>query len=773
MAGLQVLPDAVVYVSAVNKNTTEKTAASGHSELESYTQLMRALLPRMVGVSIFNAAGELHWSSEMAVDEALRQLVAESMRAAREEPGGIGLWITDGEPHYIFWLWRPVGDRTAPFASLLVRCKAGPESENRTLSFVYSLLRPALDILGRELLNYEQIVNLSGALAEHDQDLDMLLKVSGSDGSANDDGGDELKVILGAAIEHVNGGLAALIVPEKGLVLVRQQTGHTMDASLVARAHRHLLSTAQMRRDALIVNHMKLQTGDSNNAYRLLACPVARADGRPLGVLALFRSMDMPEFTPRQARLGELLARRASAVIASSYDALTGLLNRPAFEARVHNMLTQDRTAQRWWSALSVDTNRTHVINDTYGMHIGDKVIAQIGELIRKRLPPGSVAARMSGDRFAVLLRASLDDAARFAEALRQGAEQLGNGIGDGSIAVSISVGVAAVEPRAEEFTHAFAAAETACKAANDRGRNRVEIFQEADESIIRRFTDINMVADLRAAIAEGRMRLYAQMLLPLGGTHLRPHFELLLRMIGTDGQTIGPHTFMSSAHRYQLMPEIDRWVVGEALKLLKPHAELLVKDPVVFTINCSGQSLQDEAWTGFLIAQIKDSGLNPAALCFELTESAAVGNLAHTETLMHQLRKLGCGIALDDFGTGLSSLAYLRSLPITMLKIDGSFVRDVLRDSKAESTIQAIAQLARAMSLVTVAEYVETEEIRNRIAQLGVDYGQGFAIAQPVPIDEVLEQLPLYAAVATMTNAMPEAALARLPVLSAMSAAV
>jgi diguanylate cyclase (GGDEF)-like protein len=734
---------------------------------------MRALLPRMTGASIFNAAGDLYWSNEIAVDEALRQLVAESMRAARDEPGATGLWITDGEPHYIFWLWRPVGDRSAPFATLLVRCKAGAESENRTLSFVHALLRPALEILARELLNREQIVNLSGALAEHDQDLDMLLKVSGSDGSANDDGGDELKVILGAAIEHVNGGLAALIVPEKGLVLVRQQTGHNMDASLVARAHRHLLSTAQMRRDALIVNHMKLQTGDGNNSYRLLACPVARADGRSLGVLALFRSMDMPEFTPRQARLGELLARRASAVIASSYDALTGLLNRPAFESRVHNMLTQDSSAQRWWSALSIDTNRTHVINDTYGMHIGDKVIAQIGELVRKRLPPGSVAARMSGDRFAVLLRASLDDAARFAEALRQGAERLGAGIGDGSIAVSISVGVAAVEPRAAEFTHAFAAAETACKAANDRGRNRVEIFQEADESIIRRFTDINMVADLRAAIAGGRMRLYAQMLLPLGGTHLRPHFELLLRMIGTDGQTIGPHTFMSSAQRYQLMPEIDRWVVGEALKLLKPHAALLASDPVVFTINCSGQSLQDEAWTEFLIRQINDSGLNPAALCFELTESAAVGNLAHTETLMRQLRKLGCGIALDDFGTGLSSLAYLRSLPITMLKIDGSFVRDVLRDSKAESTIQAIAQLARAMSLITVAEYVETEEIRNRIAQLGVDYGQGFAIAQPVPIDEVLEQLPLYAAAATATHAVPEVEPARLPVLSALSAAV
>jgi EAL domain-containing protein (putative c-di-GMP-specific phosphodiesterase class I) len=205
----------------------------------------------------------------------------------------------------------------------------------------------------------------------------------------------------------------------------------------------------------------------------------------------------------------------------------------------------------------------------------------------------------------------------------------------------------------------------------------------------------------------------------------------------------------MSAAHRYQLMPEIDRWVVAEALNLLKPHAKLLATSGIVFTINCDGQSLKDDAFTDFIVTQVAASGINPAALCFELTESAAVGNLAHAETLMRRLRKLGCGIALDDFGTGLSSLAYLRSLPISMLKIDGSFVRDVLKDPKAESTIQAIAQLARAMSLTTVAEYVETDEIRYRIAKLGVDYAQGFAIGRPLPIGDVLEQLPLYAAVA------------------------
>ncbi|MDE2250823.1 MAG: sensor domain-containing phosphodiesterase [Gammaproteobacteria bacterium] len=731
-------------------DTSKETARAAGSEFEPYTKLLRALLPRLTGVSIFNAASEVIWSSDMVTDPALVRMVAESMRSACDEPGVPGVWITDGEPIYIFWLWRPgTAAPTPPFAAVLVRCKSGQQSEQRTLAFVHALVRPALEILTRELVNREQISSLSGSLAEQDHDLDMLLSVSGNDASGEDGGGDELKAVLRAAVEHIQGGLAAIIVPEKGLVLVRRDPHHAIEASLVARAHRHLVSTAQLRSEAVIVNRMCLQGNDAQKVYRLLSCAVLRADGRAIGVLALFRPDTMPEFTPRQARLAELLARRVATVIAASYDALTGLLNRPAFEQRVQSTLRQEASVQRWWSAVAVDTNRMHVINDSYGMHVGDKVIAQLGELIRKRIPPGAIAARISGDRFALLLPVGLDDAARFAESLRQGAERLGSTIGDGTLVVSISVGVAAVEPRAQEFTHAFAAAETACKAANDRGRNRVEVFQEADESIIRRFTDINVITDLRAAITAGRLRLNAQLLLPLGRTQLRPHFELLLRMRGADGETVGPDHFMSAAHRYQLMPEIDRWVVSEALRLLRPHSDLLAGNAVVFTINCSGQSLKDGAFTEFLTAQIAASGINPEALCFELTESAAVGNLTHAETLMRQLRKLGCGIALDDFGTGLSSLSYLRSLPISMLKIDGSFVRDVLRDPKAESTIQAIAQLARAMSLVTVAEYVETDEIRHRIAQLGVDYGQGFAIGQPVPIEDVLEQLPLYAAVA------------------------
>jgi diguanylate cyclase (GGDEF)-like protein len=586
----------------------------------------------------------------------------------------------------------------------------------------------------------------------------LLLSVSGG-GPETPDSGHDLKAMVASATEHLKVGLAALIVPEKGIALIQVSAEAPLETGLLAKAHRHLLSMAQVRRQATIVNRMVLQHAGTEAAYRVLACPIAKPDGRSMGVLALFRSESAPEFTAHHGRLTELLARRVASIVTHSYDALTGLLTRPAFEQRVRAALADEKGAKRAWSALFIDINRLHVINDNYGMHMGDRVIAQLGELIRSRLPPGAIAARISGDRFAILLPATLQDAASFAESLRAGAEEAGKAFGDGKMQVSISIGVSAVPPLSKELVHAFAAAETACKAANDRGRNRVEVYQEADQSIVRRFTDINLIAELRAAIADNRLQLNAQLIVPLGAHRGPPHFEILLRMIAENGEIVGPDHFMSAAHRYQLMPTLDRWVLARSIEVLKPHAEALRASQVVFNINFSGQSLQDAEFTEYLAGLVQKSGLDPGSLCFELTESAAIGNLSRAEPLMRRLRELGCHVALDDFGTGLSSLAYLRTLPVDFLKIDGSFVRDVLKDSRTESMVQAIAQLAHSMSLTTVAEYVETEEILTRITSLGVDYGQGFSIGKPLPLSELVAELPLYAAAAQPSGVWPATA--------------
>jgi EAL domain-containing protein (putative c-di-GMP-specific phosphodiesterase class I) len=213
--------------------------------------------------------------------------------------------------------------------------------------------------------------------------------------------------------------------------------------------------------------------------------------------------------------------------------------------------------------------------------------------------------------------------------------------------------------------------------------------------------------------------------------------------MLDEKGRLVSFDRLLSAANRYQLMPVIDRWVVETAIALLQQRASHLANRQIAFAINFSGQSLHDEEFSDFLIDHLRMSGLEPGLFCFELTENATVTNIKRADALMRRLRELGCGVALDDFGTGLSSLSFLRQLPITMLKIDGSFVRDVLVDPRAESMVRAIAQLARSMSMATVAEYVETREIAARVARLGVDYGQGFAIGRPTPLAEILVGLP------------------------------
>jgi diguanylate cyclase (GGDEF)-like protein len=735
-------------------DSTASPSSDRWGSFEPYVQLIRSLLPRAQTVAIFDTQGEMRWTSDATTGPDLVALIDDSLPRARASKDGAGeLQVLGGDvPVYLCWLRNDAGALSAIIA-IVCRPGGATDQETRSFSLAHSFLRPALECLRRDLVARAAIDNLTRSVSSLDRDLELLLTdAAGARTATSADSADELKIIVQQAMEHLNCAMAALIVPDKGIVLMRAASGQSpADNQLVARTHRQLLSMAQMRREPVIIN--RLNPGSAAAVpFRILSCPLQHHGGKAVGVLALFRDESSAEFTPRDARLGDILARKANAVIESNFDASTGLFTRAAFEQRVRAMVSGTKGPSKW-SALYIDTDQLHVVNDNFGMHVGDRIIAQLGELLRRRLPPGAIAARISGDRFAVLLHTGLEDAAQFAESLREGAAHLSSAHGEARVHVSLSIGVAPLDTDAGELMHSLAAAETACKAAKDRGRNRVETYETNDQSMVRRFTDINIAARLRVAIGEDRLRLDAQLITPLAANvAARPHYELLLRMIDEDGQTVGPERFLSAANRYQLLPTIDRWVIEKAIGLLKPHAELLQGVPVGFAINFSGQSLNDEDFGDFLLGKLESSGLEPALFCFELTENATVSNIARAETLMRRLRRLGCSIALDDFGTGLSSLSYLRQLPVTTLKIDGSFVRDILKDPRTESMVQAIAQLARGMSIATVAEYVETDEIRNRIAALGVDYGQGFAIGRPQPLTQVLAELPLIAAAAPVT---------------------
>jgi diguanylate cyclase (GGDEF)-like protein len=712
---------------------------------EPYVRLVRGLMPRTSCIAMFGPAGDVVWSTESMTGPDLVNIIDDVLLSARSNPDSAGqVRLLPGNlPVYLCSL-RDDTQRLLAVIAIVCRANEAQDRKSHDFAFAYSLLSPVLECLRRELVTRATIDELNDTVGGLDKDLNLLLACSGAEQSAGAaDGASELQVLLQQTIEHLHARTGALLVPERNVTLVRSDGHAPADTQFLMRAHRRLLSLAQAQREPVVSNETLSAATPDALPHRVLCCSLRSRAGRFIGVLALLREASADAFTDRDAHIAEILARKAIGVIESSYDALSGLYTRTAFERRVR-AVTDHKTSQAW-SALYIDVDQLHVINEKSGMHVGDAVLAQLGELLRQRLPPGAFGSRISGDRFVVLLPARADDAERFAESLRTGAEQLAVTDAGAPLPVSISVGVALLDSAADELAHVLAAAETACKAAKDRGRNRVEVYQQSDVSIVRRFADIGIAGKLREAIDEGRLHLYAQLILPFAAADsARPHYELLLRMTDEDGRTVGPDSFLSAATRYQMMPLIDRWVINHVIEALKPRATVLEGQALGFAINFSGQSLNDDAFSDLLVERVASSGLDPQLFCFELTETATVANLPRAEALMWRLRRLGCGVALDDFGTGLSSLSCLRQLPVTMLKIDGSIVREVLNDPRAESMVRAIAQLARGMSILTVAEYIETEAIGARVAELGVDYGQGFAIGRPIPLAELLLELPL-----------------------------
>jgi EAL domain-containing protein (putative c-di-GMP-specific phosphodiesterase class I) len=381
-------------------------------------------------------------------------------------------------------------------------------------------------------------------------------------------------------------------------------------------------------------------------------------------------------------------------------------------------------------------------------MHVGDQVITTIADCLTRSVSTAALTARISGDQLAALLpNTGLEAAAKVAEAVRAAASGSAPRVGQGSFEVTVSIGVGPICRSDNPLAHALATAEIACKAAKDRGRNRVETFQDSDQSIIRRHTDILVIGQLRSALDQNGFVLDAQPILPLRSMPGPPRFELLLRMLGERGEILPPGKFLPAAERYQLMPAIDRWVVRRTCELLGAHAGVARGDVARFAINLSGQSLQDPNFLGYVVEQISSNRVPPRILSFELTETATVGNLQSAQAFIQRLQDLGCGFAHDDFGTGVSSLAYLKDLSVNHVKIDGRFVRDIIESPRSESMIKAIAQLARNMGMETIAEYVETDALRARVAELGVDYGQGFAMGKTERLESLLGDLASYEA--------------------------
>ena len=455
------------------------------------------------------------------------------------------------------------------------------------------------------------------------------------------------------------------------------------------------------------------------------AAPIRDRIGNIIGSVMVFHDVS------RESRLFRQISYQAS------HDVLTGLINRREFENRLASSLESlNGDAEATHALLFVDLDQFKVVNDTFGHVAGDALLKQLSDIIQGQIRSTDLLARLSGDEFGILLeRCSKARAIEVAELIRGAIEGYRFEWQDSFTTVRCSIGVVLVtNENNDDVANLMSAADVACYSAKDMGRNQIHFYRDSDASL--RHEEMKWVSRITNAVEDDRFELYYQPIIGIGErrNERRRHYELLLRMRDENGELVGPNQFIPAAERYNLMSTLDRWVIHQALSELADRSED-GEARYTIAINLSGTSLSEDRFLDFVIEELKSQKLPAGAICFEITETAAISNLARVVHFMKTLKKLGCKFSLDDFGSGLSSFTYLKNLPVDYLKIDGQFIRNVAEDSVDEEMVRAIQKVGNAMGIETIAERVENREVLDKLGALGVEFAQGFYIARPASV--------------------------------------
>ncbi len=448
-------------------------------------------------------------------------------------------------------------------------------------------------------------------------------------------------------------------------------------------------------------------------------------DESVLGAVTVFR--DVTDSHAMEQRLSFL----------ATHDPLTKLLNRYAFEQSLKQIL-QDAHANKSHHVLCyMDLDQFKIVNDTCGHVAGDAMLQMISKLLQKNIRQSDTLARLGGDEFGLLLEnCTLERAEALTVKICEALKEFRFSWDDKTFTAGVSVGIAAISDETINTDLVMSAADAACYVAKDMGRSRVHIHMADDEEVAKRQGEMQWVSEIQSAIEEDRLYLHRQSIMSLNeAENERDHFEILLRMRDKDGRDIPPGAFIPAAERYAMMPTLDRWVINNTFSWLQ-DAQRRGKRLGLCAINLSGHSLGDGGLKQYIVGQLIAYDIPAERVCFEITETAAVSRLDQAIHFIGDMHELGCQFALDDFGTGMSSFAYLKNLPVDYLKIDGSFVKDILDDPVDCGMVESINQIGHLMGLRTIAEYVENDRIRERLAEIGVDYVQGFGVARPGPLD-------------------------------------
>ena len=710
--------------------------------------LLHSLVPRAQCFCFYDVAGQCVWSSDGADDYEIDNFVAdlpeEMLSGPDAKADGLRRTLTSGRTLLTLPVTADDGARLGLLVVVFSRNAGKSSSFNPAM--INNILSPALELIGEALVISGQLHSTALDLAGTEKELTLVYEIDEKiHGTSRSHAG--LAQLVGQSGRFLGIAYSVLLIPNKRIrVSATHSSWKNVNRKVIDRyLIDHMLPKLEGKRWPTVFEIPGIDGADNapEQGFQTLLCPLVDKHGNLEGVLAQLGRVSGEEFSTHERRFMAHIVRKVEYVIEQSFDTMTGLMNRAGFEAQLHESAKSLQGSDEAHQLIYFDLDNLQLVNDTFGRAAGDAVLIRFARLLEEDLTRNAVVSRLTGDDFCILLtQADSDGATELAQEVRERGKILRYLEGDKSLQVTMSVGIAEFSSRNSDIGRVLTTARMACESAKSHGRDRIEVYDDQNLSIIRRHDDMQLVSQIQQALDSDGFELLAQPIASLKKGNSRPRFEILLRMRDSDGERVPTEAFFSAAERYQLMPQVDRWVMSKTIAELSGHAERVEAEKALFAINLSGQSLSDDDILEFIEEEIAASGLPPAALCFEVTESAAVSNLRKAQAFIDALREQGSKISLDDFGAGLSSFAYLKNFSVDTLKIDGSFVRDITDNRISESMVAAITQVAKVMELETVAEYVETKKARKLIADLGVDYAQGHAIGKPIALADALQSL-------------------------------
>ena len=459
------------------------------------------------------------------------------------------------------------------------------------------------------------------------------------------------------------------------------------------------------------------------------AAPIIGNNDELLGSVLVFRDVS------ESRRLAAQMSWQAK------HDGLTGLLNRTELESQMEQLLKSPRKADQTLVFLYLDLDQFKVVNDTCGHSAGDELLRRLSDLLLTWLRDDDLVARLGGDEFGIVLKScTKTDGVRIANNLRENIEKFRFAWQEQIFAIGVSIGLVEFRTENESIENILSAADSACYAAKDSGRNRVCVHQPEKDNASSQQLEMQWISRIQSALDNNLFCLYVQRIAPISNhPNNREHYEVLVRMLDSDGKIIPPGAFIPAAERFNLMTQIDRWVIRELFQSLDGLKSTFKNAMPVFSINLSGPYLDGGKFLGETLQFLDEFNVETKNICFEITETAAIAHLKNAVHFITTLKDRGCTFALDDFGSGLSSFAYLKNLPVDYLKIDGHFVKDIHTDPVDRAFVESINQIGHVMGLQTIAEFVEDENILMHLRDIGVDYAQGYGIHVPCPLSDFI----------------------------------